>query len=406
MRTIPSAWLLGISALSGLSALSVPGRGTDHSHPTRKLLSLRSYVSTPHPLATGQFQTWEQTAVGGTPLIDLSGLVPELPSYVKVLGKAEFQNPSGSIKDRIVEYILDAQERAGRLTRHSGQTIVAASSGNTAAALAMFSAMRGYHCILITNKKTSKEKVQQLHAYGAEVIVTACGVPITSPEHYQNVEKRLCEEHPEYLGLNQYDNPLNPEAYYMTLGPELWGQTRGQITHFVAAGSTGGTISGTARFLKQMKPDVQVVMPDPHGSIFYDKWAHGRDVEPKSFEVEGVGKDSIPRALDLSLVDQMPRFNDCDAFMTCRTVAKELGMMVGGSSGGNIHAAMQLAKTLDEPATIVAVLCDSGTKYLSKIFNDSWMNEKGFCTEESGGCNCEQYWDDFRAGSLGDTTIL
>ena len=210
------------------------------------------------PLVNGVVSTkWEQMNVGGTPLISLAKLAPGLPSGVQVFGKAEFLNPSASIKDRIVEYILDEQERLGRLVRNSGQTIVAASSGNTAASLAMFSAMRGYKCILITNRKTSAEKVQQLHAYGAEVIVTAAGVPADHPEHYQNVENRLVEENPSYFGLNQYDNPLNPAAYYATLGPELWEQTGGRITHFVAAGSTGGTISGTTRYLKEQNPEIQ-----------------------------------------------------------------------------------------------------------------------------------------------------
>jgi cysteine synthase len=345
---------------------------------------------------------WEQHAtVGHTPLVDLSSLDPDLPPGVQVFGKAEFSNPSGSIKDRIVEYILNEHERTGRLVRRSGQTIVAASSGNTAAALAMFSAMRGYRCKLITNRKTSKEKVQQLSAYGAEVIVTASGVPIDSPEHYQNVETRLVEENPSWLGLNQYDNPLNPEAYYRTLGPELWEDTGGGITHLVGAGSTGGTISGTARYLKERKPSVQIVMPDPLGSIFYEKWANDRLVKPKSFEVEGVGKDSIPAALNLSCVDAMPRFSDEQAFRTCRLIARKLGMMVGGSSGGNVFAAIELAKTLKGPAVVVAILCDSGTKYLSKIFNDEWMNEKGFNTNDEGTS-----WDDFRVGSLGDTQIL
>ena len=267
----------------------------------------------------------------------------------------------------------------------------------------MFSAMRGYRCILITNKKTSTEKVQQLHAYGADVIVTASGVPIDSPEHYQNVEKRLCEENPTWLGLNQYDNPLNPEAYYNTLGPEIWQQTNGQVTHFVAAGSTGGTVSGTARYLKEMNPNVQVIMPDPHGSIFYEKWAHNADVPPGKFEVEGVGKDSIPLALNLTCVDTMPRFSDAQAFGMCRTIAKKIGMMVGGSAGGNVHCAIELAKTLKGPATVVAILCDSGTKYLSKIFNDEWLSSKGIDAKQYEG---DASWDDFKVGSLGDTSIL
>ncbi|KOO27245.1 cystathionine beta-synthase [Chrysochromulina tobinii] len=351
----------------------------------------------------GTVRTWEhQAAVGRTPLVDLSSLA-DLPAGVSVYGKAEFSNPSGSIKDRIVEFILDEHERTGKLVRHSGQTIVAASSGNTAAALAMFSAMRGYQCKLITNRKTSQEKIQQLGAYGAEVIITASGVPVDSPEHYQNVETRLVAENPSWIGLNQYDNPLNPEAYYRTLGPELWEGTDGTITHFVAAGSTGGTVSGTARYLKERNPNIQIVMPDPLGSIFYDKWAHDRMVQPKSFEVEGVGKDSIPKALNLSYIDAMPRFSDEQAFSTSRLIARRLGMMVGGSAGGNVHAALELAKTLQGPAVVVAILCDSGTKYLSKIFNDQWMNAKGFKTDEAeGGVS----WDHFKVGSLGYTDIL
>ena len=330
----------------------------------------------PHVPMVAVLVAW--ISVGNTPLLDLSALAPDLPKGVRVLGKAEFSNPSGSVKDRIVEYILDEQERIGRLTRFSGQTIVASSSGNTATSLAMFSALRGYRCIAITNRGTSKEKVQQLYAYGAEVVVTASGVPTDSPVHYQNVEKQLVEENPGYFGLNQYDSPLNPEAYYATLGPELWAQTNGKITHLVAAGSTGGTVSGTARFLKKKNQAIQVIMPDPPGSIFYDWWAHRKLVKPTSFEVEGVGKDSIPQALDLSLIDVMPRFSDEQAFATCRTIARRMGMMVGGSAGGNVHAALTLARKLKGPATVVAILCDSGTKYLSKIFNDEWMASKGY----------------------------
>ncbi|EOD17437.1 hypothetical protein EMIHUDRAFT_310822 [Emiliania huxleyi CCMP1516] len=306
-------------------------------------------------------------SVGNTPLLDLSALAPDLPKGVRVLGKAEFSNPSGSVKDRIVEYILDEQERIGRLTRFSGPDHRRLLVGQHGTSLAMFSALRGYRCIAITNRGTSKEKVQQLYAYGAEVVVTASGVPTDSPVHYQNVEKQLVEENPGYFGLNQYDSPLNPEAYYATLGPELWAQTNGKITHLVAAGSTGGTVSGTARFLKKKNQAIQVIMPDPHGSIFYDWWAHRKLVKPTSFE-----------GLDLSLIDVMPRFSDEQAFATCRTIARRMGMMVGGSAGGNVHAALTLARKLKGPATVVAILCDSGTKYLSKIFNDEWMASKGY----------------------------
>merc|ERR1719410_2309378 len=223
---------------------------------------------------------WEGR-VGLTPMVDLTFLAPKgsIAPGVKVLGKCEFTNPSGSIKDRIVRHMLDSAESEGRLKR--GDTVVAASSGNTAASLAMFSAMRGYRSILITNRKTSEEKINALYAYGAEVVISETGVGPDHPEHYQNVENRMVAENPGYFGLNQYDNPMNPDAYFRTLGPEIWTDTSGKVTHFVAAGSTGGTISGTMKFLKMMKP-------------------------PGKFLVEGVGKDSIPKAMDFNMVDLMP----------------------------------------------------------------------------------------------------
>ena len=261
----------------------------------------------PHVPMVAVLVAW--ISVGNTPLLDLSALAPDLPKGVRVLGKAEFSNPSGSVKDRIVEYILDEQERIGRLTRFSGQTIVASSSGNTATSLAMFSALRGYRCIAITNRGTSKEKVQQLYAYGAEVVVTASGVPTDSPVHYQNVEKQLVEENPGYFGLNQYDSPLNPEAYYATLGPELWAQTNGKITHLVAAGSTGGTVSGTARFLKKNFTIQAPLTADwlglalqmaqqataPYGSSKRPAYSSGRSSPSQSSP--GSGSSSFARAL-------------------------------------------------------------------------------------------------------------
>lgn len=334
-------------------------------------------------------------------MIDLTQLIPQdsIPKGTQVYGKCEFLNPSGSIKDRIVKHIIEENEKKGLLVPRSGQTIVAASSGNTAASLAMFCAIKGYECILITNKKTSDEKIAQLSAYGAQVIVTDSGVSIEDPRHYQNVETRLVQENTSYFGVNQYDNPLNPEAYYQSLGPEIWLETEGKITHFVAAGSTGGTVTGTAKFLKKMKPECRTIMPDPHGSIFYEMWAHNRQIKPGKFEVEGVGKDSIPMCLDLDLVDEMPRFSDEEAFSMCRKMSKEMGVMVGGSAGGNVFSALKLAQSLDEPTCVVTILCDSGVKYLSKIFNDDWMKEKGFSVEET-------HWGEYKVGSLGDTSVL
>merc|ERR1711871_948054 len=290
-------------------------RTTSMLRPAARALHRRAYSN------ISKSETKWGMNVGNTPVIDLAPLLPEgaLAPGVRVLGKCEFTNPSGSIKDRIVQHILNDAERSGKIK--PGDTIVAASSGNTAASLAMFCAIRGYKCILITNKKTSQEKLDQLFAYGAETIVTPSGVPADSPEHYQNVETRLCEENSSYFGLNQYDNPLNPDAYFRTLGPEIWNDTQGQVTHFVAAGSTGGTLSGTGKFLKMMNPNLKAIMPDPHGSIFYDMWANQKLVPVGKFEVEGVGKDSIPLALDMGIIDAMPRFSDAEAFQTCRKMA-------------------------------------------------------------------------------------
>jgi cysteine synthase len=321
---------------------------------------------------SSKYPRWK-SLIGNTPMVDLSSVNPN-PQHVTLLGKCEFENPSHSIKDRIVQHILNEAERTGKLK--PGGTVVAASSGNTAAAVAMQASVRGYKSIVITNSKCSKEKVDALTAFGSEVLLTRSGVPIDHPEHYQNVEIQLCKENDSYFSVNQYDNMLNPEAYFNTLGPEIWQQTNGEVDYFVAAGSTGGTITGTSRFLKTMNPRIQSVMPDPFGSIFYDYWKHGKNVEVGSFKVEGVGKDSIPKAMDFSLVDHMPRFTDEQAFTMCHNLAVNEGMMVGGSAGANVWAGVQIAKQMTEKTTIVVILCDSGIKYLSKIFNQNWMKSE------------------------------
>jgi len=320
--------------------------------------------------------------IGQTPLIDLSSLSPH--PDIRILGKCEFLNPSGSIKDRIVRAMLDDAESKGRIK--PGDTIVAASSGNTGAALAMHAAMRGYKALIITDEKCSKEKKDALKAYGAELIVCKGGVPSTHPDHYQNVELRLCRENPSYFGLDQYNNPRNPRAHADTLAPEIWEQTGGEVTHFVAAASTGGTMSGTARALKELNPKIQTLLPDPHGSIFYEHWKSGITVSPRSFKIEGIGKDSIPGCMDFSLVDAVHQLTDADAFDMCKHLAQTEGLLVGGSAGANCFSAQQLARTIagTGPATIVVVLCDHGIKYLSKIFNPEWR-------EEQCPTGCEQH---------------
>jgi len=294
--------------------------------------------------------------------------------------QGEYLNPSGSIKDRIAQHIIAQAESSGQLK--PGMTVVAATSGNTGAAIAMASALRGYNYIVITNKKTSKEKIDAMKAYGGEVQVSPSGVAPDHPDHYQNIENRLVAENPgTYYGVDQYNNPYNTEAYEVTLGPEIWHQTSGEVTHFIAGGSTGGTVSGTGRYLKSQNDKVRVVMADPHGSVFWDHIVNevpADDVKvSKSWEMEGVGKDSIPGAFDINVIDGIVRGNDEDAFAMCREVAANDGLLLGGSAGLNLHAARVLSGEVEDGAVIVTVFPDNGVKYLSKIFNDSWLESKG-----------------------------
>ena len=337
-----------------------------------------------------------QQLIGGTPILDLSAY--SLNPNVRILAKTEYLNPSGSIKDRIAQHMLSNAERTGRLK--PGMTVVAATSGNTGSAIAMACALRGYEYIVITNEKTSKEKVDSMKAYGGEVLISPSGVSPDDPEHYQNIENRLCAENPElYYGVDQYNNPFNAEAYEATLGPEIWKQTAGEVTHFIAGGSTGGTVSGTGRFLKSQNPDVRVLMADPRGSVFWDHVVNGvaaEDVKVSNgWETEGVGKDSIPGCFDINVVDGMVRATDEHAFRTCREVASNDGLLIGGSSGLNLHAARVLSGTVEDGATIVTVLPDSGIKYLSKIYNDDWLATKGVKTTalcgEGQACG-DLYW--------------
>ena len=316
--------------------------------------------------------------IGGTPLLDLSQY--SLNPNVKIMAKCEYLNPSGSIKDRIAQHIIAQAESSGQLK--PGMTVVAATSGNTGAAIAMASALRGYDYIVITNKKTSKEKIDAMKAYGGEVQVSPSGVAPDHPDHYQNIENRLVAENPgTYYGVDQYNNPYNTEAYEVTLGPEIWHQTSGEVTHFIAGGSTGGTVSGTGRYLKSQNDKVRVVMADPHGSVFWDHIVNevpADDVKvSKSWEMEGVGKDSIPGAFDINVIDGIVRGNDEDAFAMCREVAANDGLLLGGSAGLNLHAARVLSGEVEDGAVIVTVFPDNGVKYLSKIFNDSWLESKG-----------------------------
>ena len=311
-------------------------------------------------------------AVGRTPLVRLGrigrGLAPEL------LAKVEYLNPGGSVKDRIGLAMIERAEREGRL--RPGGTIIEPTSGNTGAALAMVAALRGYRCIFVMPDKMSQEKIALLRAYGAEVVITPTAVPPDSPESYYSVANRLTREIPGAFQPNQYANPANPEAHYRSTGPELWEQTGGRIDVLVAGIGTGGTISGTGRYLKERKPGVQVVGADPEGSIYTSG-----DVHP--YLVEGVGEDFWPETFDRSVVDRYVTVSDRDAFLMARRLAREEGLLVGGSSGLAAVAAVEVAKEQPAGSTIVVLLPDGGRAYLSKVYNDDWMREHGFLGRRS-----------------------
>ncbi|HEY5341716.1 MAG TPA: cystathionine beta-synthase [Candidatus Aquilonibacter sp.] len=309
-------------------------------------------------------------AIGHTPLVKLNKVTDGADCLV--LAKVEYVNPGGSVKDRPAVAMLDAAEKAGLLK--PGGTIVEPTSGNTGSGLAMAAAIRGYRCILVMPDKMAKEKIDLLKAYGAEVVVTPTNVPSDSPESYYGVANRLASEIPGAFQPNQFHNHHNPDAHYHTTGPEIWEQTGGTITHFVAGIGTGGTISGTARYLKDQNPNIHVVGADPEGSIYSGD-------TPRSYAVEGIGMSYLPETVDLKVIDEMVRVSDRESFLMARRITREEGLLVGGSSGTAAVAAVKLAKTLPKDAIVVVLFPDSGRGYMSKIFNDEWMIANGFLAE-------------------------
>ena len=321
----------------------------------------------PHP---GYYENALQ-AVGRTPLVRLNKVLGEAKCLV--LAKVEYMNPGGSVKDRPAVAMLEDAEKRGIL--RAGATIIEATSGNTGTGLAMAAAIRGYRCILVMPDKMSKEKIDLLRAYGAEVVVTPTNVPNDSPESYYSVASRLAAEIPGAMIPDQWHNHMNPDAHYYTTGPEIWEQTGGRITHFVCGMGTGGTISGTARFLKEKNPKIVVTGADPEGSIYSGD-------TPRSYKVEGIGMSYLPQTVDMRVIDKILRISDKESFLMARRIAREEGLLVGGSSGTAVAAAVRVAQELPEDAVLVVVMPDSGRGYMSKIFNDEWMIANGFLEDQ------------------------
>jgi cystathionine beta-synthase len=307
--------------------------------------------------------------VGNTPLMRLKRLSEAEHLSALLLAKNEIVNPGGSVKDRAAIAMIDAAERDGLLK--PGGTIVEPTSGNTGSGLAIVAAQRGYRCIFVMSDKMSDEKVMLLRAYGAEVVVCPTAVPPEDPRSYYSTAERLMRETPNAFRPDQYSNPANPAAHEATTGPEIWRQTDGRVTHFVAGIGTGGTITGVGRFLKQQNPGVQIVGADPSGSVY-----SGGSGRP--YLTEGVGEDFWPTTFDPSVVDRVIEVSDAEAFDMARRVTRDEGLLIGGSCGTAVHAALVVARESGPEAVIVVLLPDSGRNYLSKIFNDEWMFDMGF----------------------------
>ncbi len=316
--------------------------------------------------------------IGSTPLIRLSNRVA--PSTGEFFAKAEAFNPGHSSKDRIALHIIEEAERRGILNQ--GDTIIETTSGNTGFSIAMVSRIKGYECILAVSSKSSADKIDMLKSMGAKVYVCPANVSADDPRSYYQVAKRLHEETKDSIYINQYFNELNIEAHYNTTGPEIWNQTAGEITHLVACSGTGGTISGTARFLKEQSPDIRILGVDAYGSVL-KKYHETQEFDKKEiypYRIEGLGKNLIPTATDFEIIDSFTKVKDEDAAHMARHISQNEGMFVGYTSGAAMQAVMQLADQgeFDKDSKVVVIFPDHGSRYMSKIYNDKWMQDQGF----------------------------
>ncbi len=310
--------------------------------------------------------------IGRTPLVKLNRMTRGINATV--LAKMENLNPGFSVKDRIGVSMIEAAEREGKLK--PGGTIVEATSGNTGIGLALAAAVKGYKCIFVMTDKASVEKSRYLKALGADVVITPVSAKPGTPDHYVSTAQRIAKETPNSFYPDQYSHPANPEAHYRTTGPEIWEQTEGKITHFVAGIGTGGTISGTGRFLKEQNPKVRVVGADPYGSIFKTYKETGKIVETTPYLVEGIGQEVVPANAHMKYVDEVINITDGESFDMSRQLGRSEGIFCGGSSGTNLAAALRVARELDNDAVVVFIVCDTGEHYLTKHHSDEWLKEK------------------------------
>lgn len=313
--------------------------------------------------------------IGNTPLVELQAIKPK--SGARILAKVEYMNPGGSVKDRIASAILDAAEAEGKI--QPGGTIVEPTSGNTGVGLALEAQRRGYKTVFVLPDKVAIDKIRVLEAYGARVVITPTAVATDDPRSYNSVAERLVTEIPGAFMPNQFANQNGPLAHYRSTGPEIWNDTDGTVTHAVIGVGTGGTISGTGRFLKEVSDGrVEIIGVEPEGSIYSGGEAHG-------YQVEGVGEDFFPDTFDTSVPDRILKVSDAESFALTRRLATEEALLVGGSSGMALAAALRVAEDLDENAVVVVILPDSGRGYINKLFNDDWMREQGLLREETPG---------------------
>jgi len=314
-------------------------------------------------------------AVGRTPLVRLRRAAAGLQA--EVFAKLEYFNPMGSIKDRIAKYMIEKAESEGKIK--PGDTIIDNSSGNTALGLAMVCAVKGYKVKMVVRDNLSLEKIKFLRAMNVELVMVDHSIPPESPESYNNITPRIVQETPGGYYLDQHNNRDNNETHYRTTGPEIWQQMEGKIDYFVAGIGTGGTICGISRFLKEKDPRIKVIGVDPKGSIFYDYFHTGRITKPSPYDLEGLGDEFLIGCVDFRLIDDIYQIEDKQAFLTARELADKEGILAGGSSGAALWASLRLARRIDDrPVRIATVFADSATRYLSTIYNDAWLREKGY----------------------------